>query len=59
MICYKPYQITRLPSPEELGKDLLEAIKIYDEIKPLVIEHKLVNNNVNNSTSQTSNIPKI
>ena len=59
MICYKLYRITRLPSPEELEKDLLEAIKIYDEIKPLVIEHKLVNNNVNISTSQTSNIPKI
>ena len=38
-----------------IGKE----VKIYDEIKPLVIEHKLVNNNVNNSTSQTSNIPKI
>ena len=60
MICYKPYQFSRLPSPEELEKDLLEAIKIYDEIKPLVIEHKLVNyNNINNCTTQTSNAPRI
>lgn len=57
MICYKPYQFSRLPSPEELEKDLLEAIRIYDELKPLVIEHKLVN--YNNNTTQTSNAPRI